>query len=103
MNSMRLMPSQSVQKSSRQTMFLAAVLLISGLGLGYVLVFYGNQGWADNPASISSRLTLKQIPFDGAHAYEYLKELCALGPRYSGSEGMLAQQKRIFEHFQQLG
>lgn len=48
-------------------------------------------------------LTLAEIPFDGAQAYEYLKEICALGPRPSGSPGMAAQQKMLTEFFEKLG
>lgn len=50
-----------------------------------------------------SNLTLDDIPFDGATAYEYLKQICALGPRPSGSEGMRAQQKLLVDHFEKLG
>ncbi len=48
-------------------------------------------------------LTLEQIPFDGRAAYEYLKQICAVGPRPSGSAGMVAQQKILSEYFQRLG
>jgi|GEM_PF-520681 len=47
--------------------------------------------------------TLKDIPFDGAKAYEYLKEICAIGPRVSATEGMAKQQKLITAHFEKLG
>ena len=49
------------------------------------------------------RLRLKEIPFDGARAYDYLKQLCDLGPRPSGSEAMAAQQKFLENHFEKLG
>ncbi|MCE9544419.1 MAG: M28 family peptidase [Planctomycetia bacterium] len=42
-------------------------------------------------------------PIDGARSYEYLKQLCALGPRASGSRGMAAQQKLLADHFEKLG
>ena len=48
-------------------------------------------------------LTLEEIPYDGRAAYEYLKQICAVGPRPSGSAGMVAQQKILSEHFQRLG
>jgi glutaminyl-peptide cyclotransferase len=48
-------------------------------------------------------LKLEDIPFDGAKAYDYLKRLCEIGPRPSGSPGMAAQQKLLSEHFQKLG
>ena len=41
--------------------------------------------------------------FDGDRAYGYLKQLCELGPRPSGSEAMTAQQKLIADHFTKLG
>lgn len=46
---------------------------------------------------------LAQIPFDGNRAYGYLKQVCELGRRPSGSPGMAAQQKLLAAHFQQLG
>ena len=58
----------------------------------------------DNHAEAAvSRLRLEDIPFNGQRAYEYLKQLTAIGPRRSGSEGMTKQQKLIIEHFQKLG
>lgn len=47
-------------------------------------------------------LPLEKIPFNGVRAYEYLKKICDLGPRPSGSPGMAAQQKLLAEHFQRL-
>ena len=37
--------------------------------------------------------------FSGPRAMAYLKEICELGPRVSGSPGMVAQRKRLVEHF----
>lgn len=54
-------------------------------------------------AAGGSTLELRDIPFNGAQAYDYLKQLCALGPRRSGSPGMAAQQKLLIEHFRNLG
>lgn len=50
-----------------------------------------------------SRLKLEDIPFPGQQAYDYLKQLCALGRRPSGSPGMAAQQRLLEEHFRKLG
>ena len=41
--------------------------------------------------------------FDGVAAYELLKRTCELGPRASGSKGMLSQQAMLTDWFQQLG
>jgi hypothetical protein len=42
-------------------------------------------------------------PLNGGRAYDYLKQLCALGPRPSGSPGMAKQQALVKEHFEKLG
>jgi hypothetical protein len=34
---------------------------------------------------------------------KYLRELCDIGPRISGSDGMRKQQERVKEHFEKLG
>ena len=90
-------------KPSAQTVFLIAVLVGSVLFIGYLLLFYGNDGMAGDPPRVASRLKLSDIPFNGARAYDYLKELCAIGPRFSGSPGMEAQQKLLADHFSKLG
>ncbi len=54
------------------------------------------------PAALGEQ-TLEDIPFDGARAYEYLKAICQIGPRVSGTEGMLRQQQLLTEHFTELG
>jgi hypothetical protein len=46
---------------------------------------------------------LAKNSFDGPAAYSYLKQICAIGPRYSGSKGMREQQSLLVEHFQKLG
>ncbi|MEX2188956.1 MAG: M28 family peptidase [Pirellulales bacterium] len=50
-----------------------------------------------------SDLKLSDIPFDGAAAYEYLKQICAIGPRRSGTVGMRKQQLLLMDHFKKLG
>ena len=86
------------KRISGQTVFLAVVLAIGVAVAGYI-VLAETAGRAAAP--VSPRL--EDIPFDGAAAYEYLKELCKLGPRFSGSPGMEAQQKLLVDHFQKLG
>ena len=36
-------------------------------------------------------------------AFGYLEQVCRIGPRISGSDGMLRQQQLIIEHFQKFG
>lgn len=46
---------------------------------------------------------LDQIPFDGRSAYGYLKQICALGTRVSGSRGMEQQRGMLIKHLESLG
>jgi hypothetical protein len=92
-----------VRKISGQTWFLLVVIGASCLVLGY-LVATSNNGWAGNPAKAPpANSQLDKIPFDGAAAFEYLKQICAIGPRYSGSSGMAKQQELLVAHFEKLG
>ncbi len=73
---------------SGQTLFLAAVILLCAAVLGVIAI---------------GHLRGDRNPIDGQRAYDYLKQLCALGPRRSGSPAMTAQQKLLIEHFEKLG
>ncbi|MCA9230525.1 MAG: M28 family peptidase [Planctomycetales bacterium] len=58
------------------------------------------------PRPVCAEVTSSETPtqrFDGQRAYEYLKQLCQLGNRMSGSPGMLQQQQLLEKHFAQLG
>jgi len=99
MSRQRRKPSRTL---SARTVFLAAVvggccLLVVGIGL------FGDRGANGDAAAATSGLRLEDIPFNGSRAYEYLKQLCAIGPRPSGSPGMQAQQKLLVDHFRKLG
>jgi glutaminyl-peptide cyclotransferase len=104
---------------SGQTLFLFAAIVVSVGGL-IGLWMLSNPPPGPGPAaaehppatppaseaageSTVSKFRREEIPFDGARAYEYLKQLCAIGPRRSGSAGMAAQQKLLVDHFQKLG
>ncbi|MSR32739.1 MAG: M28 family peptidase [Gemmataceae bacterium] len=43
------------------------------------------------------------VPFESAKAMNYLKSLCDIGPRISGSEGMKKQKALIRKHFEDCG
>lgn len=45
----------------------------------------------------------KEIAFDGDRAMAYLKQLCDLGPRVSGTDGMAKQQELLTKHFEAHG
>jgi glutaminyl-peptide cyclotransferase len=42
-------------------------------------------------------------PLNASRAYGYLQEICAIGPRISGSPGMRQQLRLLREHFAKLG
>jgi hypothetical protein len=41
--------------------------------------------------------------FDAKRAMDYLKEVCKIGPRQSGTDGMKKQQELLKKHFEKLG
>lgn len=72
-------------------------LLMLGIvvGVSGYLMFWAPSVSSQNNASA-------QGPLDADRAYRYLNEICKIGPRFSGSAGMLAQQKLITEHFEKF-
>ncbi len=42
-------------------------------------------------------------PIDGERAYEYLKQICEIGPRTAGSEANAKQRKLVADHFTKMG
>lgn len=89
------------QPPKQRILLLSAVVVVAGcLAAGFFFTTYGG----DTPQTARpSELSLEQIPFDGNRAYGYLEQLCALGRRYSGSQGMKEQQALIIAHFEKLG
>ena len=99
------MSSQTISPQRRlsgQTIFLAASIVVSILVIA-ALFLLGKRELDGKAEAAVSTLRLEDIPFNGARAYEYLKQLCTIGPRPSGSPGMAAQRKLLVDHFQNLG
>lgn len=82
---------------SHRTRLVLAVL--AGMFAGHTADALAQTGVEPASAVESSR----ENPLDPLRAYRYLEEVCALGPRYSGSPAMEKQQKLLVEHFQKLG
>ncbi|MGA2062213.1 MAG: M28 family peptidase [Thermoguttaceae bacterium] len=99
---MKIRPVSHSEKHPIQTLMLYSAIVLAIVILGGILIF-GHHGSDDNAAPAPAVLRLEDIPFNGGRAYEYLKQLCAIGPRPSGSPGMEAQQKLLAEHFKKLG
>lgn len=58
--------------------------------------------WGINSASVPVSAEEPTAP-DAQRAFSYLQEICAIGPRISGSEGMKRQQELLAKHFTGLG
>ena len=54
-------------------------------------------------SSASSKKEVAKVPFDSKRALGYLDELCKIGPRICGSDGMKKQQEYLKKHFEALG
>jgi hypothetical protein len=68
-----------------------------------VMALSGPGGWLQAEAQSLGRANQSVNPIDGRRAFGYLEQICALGPRPSGSPGMLKQQDLVRRHFEQLG
>ena len=90
------------QKLSGQALFLVAAIVLSAV-VAVGLVFVERRGPVRQAEAAVAPLRLEDIPFNGARAYDDLKQLCAIGPRRSGSLGMAEQQKLLAEHFRKVG
>jgi glutaminyl-peptide cyclotransferase len=84
------------------TLFLWATTLLCCAAL-VGMMLWSERGFEAKSELAAPALSLEDIPFNGARAYGYLKQLCAIGRRPSGSPGMEAQQKLLAEHFKKLG
>lgn len=60
-------------------------------------------GPSDFATARGSTGEVRPVPFDGQRAHKYLQQLCDLGPRISGTEGMKKQQDMLETHFRKLG
>jgi hypothetical protein len=54
-------------------------------------------------ASDRDDANLQPVAFDGKRAMSYLEDLCEIGPRVSGTEGMKKQQEMLTKHFEKCG
>jgi len=88
-------------KPDRQTVFLGTALALAGLIMAFVLMGQ-KDGEARNQAG-TDRQKLAKVPFDGESAYAVLEQICAIGPRISGTAGMAKQQEMLQKHFEGLG
>jgi hypothetical protein len=86
------------KSSHRRTLTLIAVAVAAGAA---AWAFFADRSGSGSAAAAERKL--ENIPFNGQRAYDSLKQLCAIGPRPSGSPGMEKQQRLLAGHFQKLG
>jgi glutaminyl-peptide cyclotransferase len=90
---------------------LFVVLILLGMACLFMVFIVGTNGQEKKPRDEFAQdregpmgnADAKPVPFDGKRAMEYLKAVCDIGPRQSGSPGMKKQQELIRKHFDQLG
>jgi len=97
-------PAAKNRLSRRSARYPWSYLALAGVvGAALVAMAVWNTGSLALQKSPTSKLTLDKIPFDGQRAYDYLKEICAIGPRVSATEGMHKQQAYLKARFEKLG
>lgn len=89
------MPAEPTASHFRDRRALLAAGVSSLAGLAGCGRFFAN--------GASGESANDQKGFDARRSKKYLDAVCRLGPRPSGSKGMLAQQKMIIKHFEDLG
>src|SRR5690349_5329415 len=90
-----------------------ALAVASALLLGWLLIMQSNAEPPakppEPPARPRDQFAADRAPaaqptaFDGARALGYLRDLCNIGPRVSGSAGMKKQQELLKAHFEKYG
>ncbi len=95
--------SADTRRWTRRALLAASAVVALVLSGAAMLLFGDHDPRGQAAAAPGASLALKNIPFDGAAAYGHLQDLCAIGPRPSGSPGMERQQAMLAEHFRKCG
>lgn len=79
-------------------------VVIGGLVVAVAGIAVGGWLMARDPfAADREPREIAMVPFDGKRAMGYLEEVCKIGPRISGTEGMQKQQEMLQKHFEKHG
>jgi len=62
----------------------------------------GSQVVAQQPKQ-ETKKDAKENPFDGDTAFEILEQICEIGPRITGTKGMVKQQELLIKRFEKCG
>ena len=77
--------------------FVLILILTVVFGLGATIVTRLRTTRADTTPALTP------APIDGARAYGYLKQICAIGPRPAGSAANAKQRQMVAQHFTKYG
>ncbi len=84
-------------RKARVVLVAGPLLLVVLVSLGFLMVNRLKTSRADTtPAGAPAAI-------DGARAYEYLKQICAIGPRPAGSAANAKQRQIVAQHFTKCG
>lgn len=93
-----------MRKLDGQTLFLGATIGIAAVTmLGLTLAGSSDSESTATTTVAASTVQLDKLPIRGERSYGYLQQICELGPRFSGSPGMVRQQELVTAHFENLG
>jgi hypothetical protein len=103
----------SIMRSSRRLIIVTTLLvLLAGVGIVLYKPWQGTsltaqiaQATEPKQSEFASDRGAKEKPlaFDAKRAFGYLKQICDIGPRISGSDGMTKQQELLQKHFENWG
>ncbi len=79
-------------------------IVITGLVIALAILVAGSGLFHRAPEGhVSPTLSALPAAYDSQRSFSYLKQLCDIGPRPSGSAGMKRQQDLLDRHFRQQG
>src|SRR5689334_11011982 len=89
------------KRTARDLTFLIGAITIS-FNAAALTANSDDAAWAAAKSPNPSAATRPTNPLNAERAFNYLKEMCAFGPRPSGSAAMLNQQAYLKQHFEKL-
>ncbi len=93
-----------MQKSQRDLLLGLVLLLVAGAGGAYLMLQPASaKATATSPGSNTSKSPAPLVPFDGEQAMKYLREICELGPRVSGTSAHAKMVDMAEKHFVEHG
>ena len=74
---------------------LAGITIVLGVTVPLML--------SSRTSEVQAAMLVSPAPIDGARAYGYLKQLCAMGRRVAGSDANTKQRQLVARHFEKFG